>query len=497
MYMLKKKIIISFITLFFVTASNLVMFKAGVHWLRADELGLISVTVSISAILIFFDSAVQSALGAVLIERLAARGEGGRDILFYRTYKKISRYFFILYIVCALVGCGVIFIFRNRFSVDLSALVILWLCFSLGQLPQTITRMCSAYLYSTDNLHKTQTVQALTQICNASVYLLLLAVFRQAWCFGVAYMFSHICASIFMRRMCSSPLRVCDGLEGELSKDDLLLIVKNALPFVGVALAVQLSFGSQSVVIGSIAGLAVVPFYVASSRISSFVLQVCWRPFDADAPRLQQRIASNAMTSVGLVSGDTFMMRACVVLTTVMCLGIYVFNRLFVNLIAKDEFFLGYIFSSVLIVYVFNHTICHFAGFYLNAAGERSLLGRLAIISAVLEVAFSILFVSIWGAVGVLVSSVLVNGFIYGLFGFYRVRKCWGVGSFGFDIRFIIWAGIYLFLSVGFMAIWTDLSAVIQPLVVAIYFVVLTFIFLCWFCWREPQIKDRLLRVIN
>ena len=177
-----------------------------------------------------------------------------------------------------------------------------------------------------------------------------------------------------------------------------------------IGISVQVVFQTDRIVVGSMISLVAVSVYSLSTRIPELSSQLIWKIVDNSFPGIVE-LAKSEATEAFKTTHDK-LMQLTLSFSTVAFWMILLISYPFLKLWVGEKYFGGYYFIlAVAYLYLIQFSFVHVTSVCLNAAGIAKRISNLSIFEAVLNIAFSIWFVKIFGLVGVVLGTITA-GFI-------------------------------------------------------------------------------------
>lgn len=332
--------------------------------LSREEFGLWSFTMQSVGYFLLLDFGVANSLGRLFGEPLTSGDE-----------RSANSWFTLSVLVLSLQGAVILavgLLLRN-FVLDWFAIPVmlrsqaanLWTAFLVIQAVSLIFRVNAAILYAQNRYYWMNVVTIAGAWVGLGAFYVMLrhgaGVIAYAWSSGTGFLAVGIAGSL---AVACGPNRLRFSLAGIHWKQVRELFSFSSSIFV-IAIAIQVYYASQGLVITKLHGLATGAIYAVTSRMPMMLMQVVWKPFDAFAPRWQ--VAHCAGDSDRVRREFQTMMRFTILLCFSAFIGVVLVNPSFIRWWTKPEYFGGEILTVLLALFlvtqVFNH--CYATPFML------------------------------------------------------------------------------------------------------------------------------------
>ena len=282
---------------------------------------------------------------------------------------------------------------------------ILWGGMILLNAIQLPFRAYSGILYCQDRWYVMHLISILASWINLIAFAALLMAGYRTSAYLVASGLSIACNSFLMHRMGrrgGTKLRL-DFRTFDLEK--MLTLFRYSSGLFLLALAAQIAFMTQSIIIGKVVGLGAVAAFVVSSKSFTVVLQIVKRAFDSFSPRWMQLYVSGDKQEIwnqwrGLMSWllPAGMLGA---------LGILIFNRSFSMLYGGPDNHVSRLFDLLLAAGLVAQIFVSFTSFVFPISARIKGWCLAGLGDAVLQVLLGILFTRWFGSAGLLLGALL------------------------------------------------------------------------------------------
>lgn len=174
-----------------------------------------------------------------------------------------------------------------------------------------------------------------------------------------------------------------------------------------IALATQVIFHTDRILVGSMISLVAVSVYSITTRIPELVTNLLWRVTDNAFPGMVESIKKDKI-SFQKIHND--LMNVTMALSTVCFWAILLFSYPFIKLWVGEEFYAGMAFLAfITYLYLIQHTFIHVSAMCLSAAGEVKQISRIYIVEAMVNIALSIILIKQFGMIGVVYATILAG----------------------------------------------------------------------------------------
>jgi O-antigen/teichoic acid export membrane protein len=380
------------------TLYGLLSIPLAVHFLSGPQLGLWNVISQMVGYLLWLDLGVSTAVGRVLAEPMAA-GEG----------PELRRWWSSLIALMALQGLAIIALgiagvgaFLGFFEIpqDLHAeAVFVFLGMVLIQGLILPSKAVPGVLLCQERFHWPMIVQGIVSWVNFGVFFGLLAL-------GVgmrAYVYAQFAVGLiqclwFWYLLRSGPVRMRFRWR-DVDPGTMRSIVRFSVAVMAWALAPMVLASIPAVVLGKQLGLELVTIYIITARAPQMMTSLAGRTYHAFYPRLQ-----------GLhIRGEHAEFRSLfrrvstlsVWITGFCAIGTFLFNRPFVSLLAKEEYFAGPWVALCLAVTILGAVMGELMGTLFYCAGRTARLSLVLVAEVAATFAAAWLLVPRLGLVGV------------------------------------------------------------------------------------------------
>ncbi len=407
--------------MFSTVATALLTMRLATGALSQEEFGLWSFTTQTVGYFLLLDFGVSNSLGRLFAEPLAS-GE----------QTKINSWFTLAVGVLILQGImiiGVGLVLRNWvvawFGIPVALKADaerLWLAFLVIQAINLPLRLSSAILYAQNRAYLSNLFPMISTWFSLGVFYYMLkhgsGVMSYAWSSGIGVIIGG-CAGVIA--LCMGPHRFGISLLG-VSKRQLRELFSYSSSVFLIAIAIQLVFASQTLIITKVLGLAAGAMYTVTSRLPMLAMQMIWKPFDAFGPRWQTAHCSDQPKQVASEFRSVF--RLTLILTVIGMVGVILVNPFFVAFWAKPEYFAGNSLNLLLAVFILAQTFTHCFSFAFNLHKKMRALTLLNFGGIFLTVILMIVGVHFIGFAGV-PAGLLVTDLSFGFW--YVLRKGGGL----------------------------------------------------------------------
>lgn len=412
--------------------------------LSREEFGLWSFTTQSVGYFLLLDFGVSNSLGRLFAEPLASGNQ-----------KTINSWFTLAIAVLALQGLVILaagLLLRDSvlewFQIPIALredAAKLWLAFLVIQAINLPLRVSSSILYAQNRAYLSNLFPLITCWVSLGGFYFMLnhgnGVMSYAWSSGIGVLIGGFAGAI---ALISGPNRFKISLIGVTSRQMKELFSYSSSVFVA-AIAIQIVFSSQALVVTKILGLTAGAMYNVTSRLPLLGMQMLWRPFDAFGPRWQTAHCNDHHEQVA--SEFTVLFRLTLMAGVLGASYLMLINPLFVALWAKPEYYAGDAPNIFIGVFLVIQTLIHCFSFGFFLRKKLTVYTRVILVTTILAVLFMISGVKLIGCAGI-PAGLIVADLVFG-FWFYLIK---GGQLLGVNARSLLLRDIGVCLATFFAA---------------------------------------------